>query len=180
MYKLHLPILPREKKAENYLEYLGQHDVLTKLYNRAFFTEELNRLNRSIIRPVSSIFLDMNGLKETNDQFGHDIGDGLLRRVGNILSQAILNTPYTASRIGGDEFVILMPGADEANVLIVLQTIQELFNIDNQYYSSHPISIAIGHATTQTNEQIEDMLKRADHHMYQKKKSYYQEILLNQ
>lgn len=168
------------KKAENYLEYLGQHDVLTKLYNRAFFTEELNRLNRSIIRPVSSIFLDMNGLKETNDQFGHDIGDGLLRRVGNILSQAISNTAYTASRIGGDEFVILMPGADEANVQIMLQTIQELFNIDNQYYSSHPVSIAIGHATTQTNEQIEDMLKRADHHMYQKKKSYYQEILFNQ
>ncbi len=145
-----------------------------------FFTEELNRLNRSIIRPVSSIFLDMNGLKETNDQFGHDIGDGLLRRVGNILSQAISNTAYTASRIGGDEFVILMPGADEAHVQIMLQTIQELFNIDNQYYSSHPVSIAIGHATTQTNEQIEDMLKRADHHMYQKKKSYYQEILFNQ
>ncbi|MFG4016263.1 hypothetical protein ACF0C2_06480, partial [Acinetobacter baumannii] len=51
-------------------------------------------------------------------------------------------------------------------------------NIDNQYYSSHPISIAIGHATTKENEQVEDMLKRADHHMYQKKKSYYQEILL--
>ncbi|HHP4878227.1 diguanylate cyclase, partial [Acinetobacter baumannii] len=49
---------------------------------------------------------------------------------------------------------------------------------DNQYYSSHPISIAIGHATTKENEQVEDMLKRADHHMYQKKKSYYQEILL--
>lgn len=91
-----------------------------------FFTEELNRLNRSIIRPVSSIFLDMNGLKETNDQLGHDIGDGLLRRVGNILNQAIMNTAYTASRIGGDEFVILMPGADEANVLMMLQTIQEL------------------------------------------------------
>lgn len=68
----------------------------------------------------------MNGLKETNDQLGHDIGDGLLRRVGNILNQAITNTAYTASRIGGDEFVILMPGADEANVLIMLQTIQEL------------------------------------------------------
>ncbi|VCX09393.1 putative diguanylate cyclase YfiN [Acinetobacter baumannii] len=112
----------------------------------------------------------MNGLKETNDQLGHDIGDGLLRRVGNILNQAIMNTAYTASRIGGDEFVILMPGADEANVLMMLQTIQELFNIDNQYYSSHPISIAIGHATTKENEQVEDMLKRADHHMYQKKK----------
>lgn len=47
--------------------------------------------------------------------------------------------------------------------------------IDNQYYSSHPISIAIGHATTKENEQVEDMLKRADHHMYQEK-SYYQKF----
>jgi GGDEF domain-containing protein len=44
------------EKAENYLEYLGKHDVLTKLYNRSFFTEELNRLERSILRPVSCIF----------------------------------------------------------------------------------------------------------------------------
>ncbi len=69
-----------------------------------------------------------------------------------------------------------MPGADEANVLMMLQTIQELFNIDNQYYSSHPISIAIGHATTKDNEQVEDMLKRADHHMYQRKKSISRNI----
>ncbi len=52
----------------------------------------------------------MNGLKEVNDQLGHDVGDGLLRRVGSVLTQAIQNTTYTASRIGGDEFVILMPG----------------------------------------------------------------------
>ena len=82
----------------------------------------------------------MNGLKETNDQLGHDIDDGLLRRVGNILNQAIMNTAYTASRIGGDEFVILMPGADEANVLMMLQTIQELFNIDNQYYRTYALT----------------------------------------
>lgn len=115
----------------------------------------------------------MNGLKQTNDELGHDIGDGLLRRVGAVLNQVILNTPYTASRVGGDEFVILMPSADEVATLSVLQTIQELFNIDNQYYSSQPISISIGHATSQPNESIEALLKRADNDMYIKKKNHY-------
>lgn len=173
MVQVALTDITARKKAENYLEYLGKHDVLTKLYNRSFYTEEINRLERSFIRPVSCIFLDMNGLKQTNDELGHDIGDGLLRRVGAVLNQVILNTPYTASRVGGDEFVILMPSADEVATLSILQTIQELFNIDNQYYSSQPISISIGHATSQPNESIEALLKRADNDMYIKKKNHY-------
>lgn len=161
------------KKAETYLEYLGKHDVLTKLFNRSFYTEELNRLQRNISRPISAIFIDMNGLKETNDTFGHDVGDDLLRRMGNILSRAINDSIYTASRIGGDEFVVLMPSADESTVASIMMTIEELLNIDNQYYSSRPITAAIGHATTLQNESIEDMLRRADQLMYEKKKNYY-------
>lgn len=68
-----------------------------------------------------------------------------------------------------------MPGTDEAAVLVMLQTIQELFNIDNQYYSSQPISISFGSATTLENESIEAMLKRADQQMYQRKKHFYQD-----
>ncbi|MDR6758101.1 PAS domain-containing protein [Mycoplana sp. BE70] len=74
------------KKAEAYLEYLGKHDVLTKLYNRAFYAEEINRLERKSILPVSAIIFDLNGLKEANDQLGHDAGDALLRRFGEILN----------------------------------------------------------------------------------------------
>lgn len=164
------------KKAESYLEYLGKHDVLTKLFNRSFYTEEINRLERNILRPTSAVFIDMNGLKTINDQFGHDIGDGLLRRMGNILSRTIANTSYTASRIGGDEFVLLMPAANEQMVESMIMTIEELLNIDNQYYSSQPISIAIGYATTNENESIDNMLKRADLLMYQKKKNYYEYV----
>lgn len=162
------------KKAENYLEYLGKHDVLTKLFNRSFYTEEINRLERSVLRPVSAIFIDMNGLKAINDHYGHDVGDELLRRMGNILNRTVTHTSYTASRIGGDEFVVMMSGANEQAVNSTIMTIEELLNIDNQYYSSHPISIAIGHATTQNDEKVEDMLKRADQVMYQKKKDYYE------
>jgi len=105
------------KKAENYLEYLGKHDVLTKLLNRSHYSEEVNRLERSSLRPVSSIYIDMNGLKVVNDAFGHDSGDDLLRRTGELLNQLVQNTQYSACRIGGDEFVILLPGADEISVI---------------------------------------------------------------
>ncbi len=165
------------KNVYSYLEYLGKHDVLTKLFNRSFYTEELNRLERSILRPISAIFIDMNGLKTINDDFGHDVGDDLLRRMGNILNRTISNTSYTASRIGGDEFVVMMPGANQKTVESIILNVEELLNIDNQYYASQPISIAIGYATTQDHENIENMLKRADMLMYQKKKNYYQYFL---
>lgn len=173
LVQLALTDITARKKAESYLEYLGKHDVLTKLHNRSFYTEEINRLERSLVRPISAIYIDMNGLKEINDQLGHDIGDGLLRRVGNILNRAITNTNFSASRIGGDAFVILMVGANEAAVETFRLTIEELLHIDNQYYASQPIYIALGYATIQKNETVEQMLKRADQLMYKKKQAYY-------
>jgi diguanylate cyclase (GGDEF) domain len=161
------------KKAENYLEYLGKHDVLTKLYNRSFYIAELNRLERNQLRPVSCIFIDLNGLKELNDSIGHDAGDSILRRLGNILNQLIQHTPYSASRIGGDEFVILLPGADDAALQNCLQSLNELLLVDNQFYSNQPMSISIGSATNELNERMDDMLKRADLDMYRQKKKYY-------
>lgn len=176
MVQLALTDITARKKAENYLEYLGTHDVLTKLHNRAFFNDELNRLEKSLTRPVGAIFIDMNGLKKINDQLGHDIGDELLRRMGNILNRTIANTGFTASRIGGDEFVILLKGVDERTLQATISTIQELLNIDNQYYVMHRMSISIGHALTNANESIKNMLKRADQEMYRKKKTYYNDL----
>jgi PAS domain-containing protein len=62
--------IPARKKAESYLEFLGQHDVLTKLYNRSFYVEEMNRLERRGPFPVSIIMVDLNELKATNDELG--------------------------------------------------------------------------------------------------------------
>ena len=64
MVQVALTDITARKKAEKYLEYLGKHDVLTKLYNRSFYTTEINRLQRNRQRPVSCIFMDMNSLKQ--------------------------------------------------------------------------------------------------------------------
>ncbi|MBM7047333.1 sensor domain-containing diguanylate cyclase [Rhizobium lusitanum] len=160
------------KKAEAYLEYLGKHDVLTKLYNRAFYTEELNRLERKSLRPVSAVIIDLNGLKEANDESGHDAGDSLLRRMGEVLS-SVVSQPNHAARIGGDEFAVLMPGADDVAAASMVETINELLKINNQFYSSAPLTVAVGVATSRSGETMEAMVKRADLGMYEDKKTHY-------
>ncbi|MDO9417238.1 sensor domain-containing diguanylate cyclase [Pararhizobium sp.] len=160
------------KKAEAYLEYLGKHDVLTKLNNRAFYMDELNRLERKSPRPVSVIIIDLNGLKETNDQFGHDAGDALLRRLGEVLKEAV-SGPYHAARIGGDEFALLMPGADGDAVLEMIGNIERILALNNQFYSSAKLSIALGAATSDGRESMEHLVKRADMNMYEQKQKHY-------
>lgn len=160
------------KKAEAYLEYLGKHDVLTRLYNRAFYMDELNRLERKSLRPVSAIIIDLNGLKAANDESGHDAGDSLLRRMGEVLN-SVVSQPNHAARIGGDEFAVLMPGADEIAATAMVETINELLKINNQFYSSSPLSTAVGVATSQPGETMEAMVKRADLGMYEHKKAHY-------
>jgi diguanylate cyclase (GGDEF)-like protein len=163
------------KKAEAYLEYLGKHDVLTKLYNRAFYNEELNRLERKSLRPVSVIMIDLNGLKQANDDCGHDAGDSLLRRFGEILNTAI-SIPNHACRIGGDEFAVLMPGADAKAAAAVVETINELLRINNQFYSSMPLSVSCGIATSGEGEAVEAVVKRADAQMYKAKREHYERV----
>ncbi|WP_210107074.1 sensor domain-containing diguanylate cyclase [Neorhizobium galegae] len=160
------------KKAEAYLEYLGKHDVLTKLHNRAFYVDEMNRMERKPLRPVSILVIDLNGLKDTNDTLGHDAGDALLRRIGEVLNGAVTR-PNHVARIGGDEFAILMPGADRAAAAAMADTIQELLKINNQFYSNAPLSIALGIATSEQGEKIEAVVRRADAAMYQQKRQFH-------
>lgn len=160
------------KKAEAYLEYLGKHDILTKLHNRAFYTDELNRLERKSLRPVSAIVVDLNGLKEANDQRGHDAGDALLRRFGEVLN-SVVKAPHHATRIGGDEFAVLMPGADRQAAQGMVDTINEILKINNQFYSDALLSISLGFATSEPGESMEALMKRADDLMYENKRLHY-------
>ncbi|WP_018183244.1 sensor domain-containing diguanylate cyclase [Kaistia granuli] len=160
------------KAAEAYLEFLGKHDVLTKLYNRSFYVDELNRLRRNGPAPVSIIIVDLNGLKAANDKWGHAAGDELLRRVGEVLGK-LVTQPYHAARIGGDEFAVLLPGTDEAGAEKTIEDIRRLVELNNQFYSSTMLSLSIGAATSEPGEALEDVVKRADVRMYEEKHRFY-------
>ncbi len=160
------------KKAENYLEYLGQHDVLTGLKNRSFFNEEVERLRRKGVYPVTAVVLDINSLKQVNDELGHAAGDSLLRRTGEVILQ-VIDKPVQASRTGGDEFVILMPASDKAEGQCLMDNLEKLMAINNQYYTTLPLSLSVGMATCDSAEGLDDALRRADLAMYEKKRQYH-------
>jgi diguanylate cyclase (GGDEF)-like protein len=160
------------KKAEAYLEFLGRHDALTKLYNRSFYVEEINRLERKGPRPVTIMVADLNGLKATNDQLGHAAGDALLRRAGEVLNE-LFERPCTAARIGGDEFAVLLPGMDQREGTAMMENLERLVELNNQFYPGKPLSLSMGAATSQRGERLEDVVKRADLLMFDAKRAYY-------
>lgn len=162
------------KKAEAYLEFLGRHDALTKLHNRAYFDEEIARITRKGPLPVSVIILDLNGLKMANDTIGHAAGDDLLRRAGEALKKAVGENECIA-RIGGDEFAILLPGANEEDAISAIGRIQAVTELNNQFYAGSRLSFAIGTATCVDGFALIQAIQRADEAMYAAKRSYYQQ-----
>jgi len=175
---LSLVDITARKKAEAYLEYLGKHDVLTQLRNRAFYIEELNRLARKGPWPLAVIAIDMNGLKEANDEHGHAAGDDMLRRVGEVLTKAV-DAPACAARIGGDEFMVLLPASDERGAEAVKERILSLLELNNQFYPGQAVSLSMGVACCDSGSQVEATVSRADQAMYAEKARYYKERMLD-
>lgn len=165
------------KAAEAYLEFLGRHDPLTKLYNRSFYVDELNRLQRNVTVPVSVMIMDLNNLKEVNDTHGHSAGDDLLRRAGEVLGK-LVEPPSSAARIGGDEFALILPGLDEADGRKVLADLNELCELNNQFHSVSQINLSLsaGLATHRDGESLESTARRADRAMYEAKRAYHRDL----
>lgn len=167
------------KKAEAYLEYLGKHDSLTRLRNRAFYVEALNRITRMGPWPLGILAMDLNGLKRVNDDEGHAAGDALLRRIGEVLTTSATDPSWCIARIGGDEFVALLPGADDRVARALRERIASIIELNNQFYPGHHLSLAIGIATCDTAAQVEATLNAADKAMFEEKSRYYEEAQLD-
>lgn len=161
------------KKYEESLHYLSTHDSLTGLYNRVYFDAEMKRLASSREFPVSVIVADVDGLKTVNDTKGHDAGDKLIQ----VTASTILSTFRAAdvvSRIGGDEFAILLPNTDQ-------QTAQEAVDRIMTSYESgdakkHGGGLSLGIATAFSGDELAAALKCADERMYQHKYSKRKQI----
>lgn len=151
------------KMYEESLHYLGTHDPLTGLYNRAYFDAELKRLEAGREFPVSVVVADLDGLKEVNDNQGHDAGDRMIKGAGEALLSAFRASDVVA-RIGGDEFVILLPRTDHEAVIAV---IQRLRNEDSDpvlgFFAGH---LSIGAATAKDSSELQNTIKNADRLMY--------------
>lgn len=161
------------KKAEVALEFRSTHDILTGLYNRQYFEQEIERLQNSRRQPISILVMDMNGLKEINDTQGHAAGDEQLKAAAREISKAFRPDDVVA-RIGGDEFVILLPETDTTTSIKVVERVKEVIHDFNQRNPEHnPISFAIGFATSESTPNLSDVLRNADRDMYIQKANHY-------
>ena len=157
------------KKSEGEIIYLSYHDQLTGLYNRRYFEEELRRYDVLRNYPITIIMADVNGLKFTNDTFGHQLGDQLLVAVADSLRNCCGKDEIIA-RLGGDEFVILLPYTDLKGAELLIERILDYIN--DKYVGVVNISVAFGAATKDSDdEDIHETLKRAEDRMYKMKLS---------
>jgi len=160
------------KKAEDYLRYLGTHDVMTGLYNRAYFEETLVKLEKKRREPISIIIADLNELKGTNDSLGHQAGDNLIRRAAEVL-KANFDGDQIAARIGGDEFIVILPGLDAQAAAEAVGQVQKLIELNNKFYREPELSISMGVATSQPGLPLEKVIGLADQAMYLSKAAHH-------
>ncbi len=156
------------KRTEEKIRYMGIHDSLTGLYNRAYFDEELKRLEHGRLFPISVLMADLDELKETNDREGHAAGDELLRQTAKVL-RAAFRTEDVVARIGGDEFAVIIPGIDGKMAMKAEQRVREIINNQNATRKENPIRISMGVSTVEKGGSLEEALKQADEQMYAEK-----------
>ena len=156
-----------KKEKQDEIEYLSFHDQLTGLYNRRFYEEELRRLDTPRNLPLTIVMGDVNGLKLINDSFGHAMGDELLIKTAEVI-KAGCRADDIISRVGGDEFVILLPQMDALEAEQIIKRITDL--AAKEKVGSIGVSISFGFETKQEEgDGIQEVFKKAEDHMYNNK-----------
>jgi len=156
-------------RYEEQLKISSFHDRLTGLYNLNFLDEEMKRLKHSRDYPLTVIVADLDGLKIVNDTMGHDWGDELLKTCARVLKKSLRKSDIL-SRVGGDEFVALLPRTDKATAETIIERLRARVDKQNRENGLLPLSISVGMATVeQTGASLEEAVKEADHHMYREK-----------
>jgi diguanylate cyclase (GGDEF)-like protein len=157
------------KRAEKRLEYVSSHDALSGLYNRAHFEGEFARMERTGgFFPVSVVMVDVDGMKAVNDTQGHDAGDALLRRAATVLAAAF-RAEDVVSRIGGDEFAVLLTGTDRSAAENALARVRDILAIHNSKYGGTALSLSFGAATGDEGSRLAEIMREADNRMYREK-----------
>ncbi|MDT8903287.1 diguanylate cyclase domain-containing protein [Anaeroselena agilis] len=161
--------ITERKELEEKLRFITMHDSLTGLYNRAYFDEEVRRLEAARELKVGIVGCDVDGLKLINDSMGHQAGDALLRAAAAAIASAVREGDFVA-RVGGDEFVVLLYNIDATGVKRVMDRIRAAIAKQNGAEPGLPLSISLGCAVaTEDTKDIHQLLKEADDHMYREK-----------
>jgi len=154
---------------------LSMEDPATGLYNRRYFevrlAQELHRVRRES-DPCSLVMVDLDRLKQINDRFGHEVGDLSLCHVASLMQQTLRVTDIV-TRIGGDEFAVILPNTDQAQALcamtrVMQQLVRSPLKLD-QVTVELSISVGIGTCSPSSSFTPQELLRRADGALYRAK-----------
>ncbi len=169
-----------QKKAKELLENIALRDELTGLYNRHFLEsiiyEEFAK-SQSYHQPLSAAILDLDDFKLVNDKYGHPVGDVILKEAADTIVKTIRNSDF-AIRIGGEEFIVLMPNTNEKGAMITAEKIRAA--IENLEFSTvGQVTVSIGVAQRQFDEKYTILYKRLDAALYKAKETGKNKIILS-
>jgi diguanylate cyclase (GGDEF)-like protein len=166
--------LTESARLKRYFERLATVDGLTGLRNRRWlddaFPRQLERAAR-LDQPVSLLMIDIDRFKQMNDTHGHLVGDAVLGRVAEILTNGLRPQDLLA-RYGGEEFAVLLPGLDLANSINVAERLRRTVEGAKSDDGEEPLpstTISVGVAETRHDETIASLLVRADAALYRAK-----------
>ncbi|MDC7246816.1 MAG: PAS domain S-box protein [Sphaerochaetaceae bacterium] len=159
--------ISEKKKEEENLLYNSYHDQLTKVYNRRYSKKMVDRFIAEKAFPLSVIICDVNGLKLTNDVFGHSVGDSILYESASLL-QSFVREDDIVARYGGDEFIMIMPRTSLATARETVLEMKE--RSDTIHVGKTSLSISFGYAE-QKDETLsfDEVYKAAEHILYRSK-----------
>lgn len=162
------------KEYTTYINALAYRDSLTGIKNSTAYTEAIAELNKEIMtgNPTFGVLVaDINNLKETNDKYGHDIGNDLIVHTSKILVNTFKNS--AVYRIGGDEFAVILQGEDYTKYHSLLENMDKECSLDyiTVCENTIPVSVARGVALydPSIDRVYEDVFSKADHAMYMNK-----------
>lgn len=147
------------------LEELSSYDTLTGLKNRNSYIDQIDVLENKTPDNIGIIYIDLNGLKEANDKFGHAFGDERLKNVASVINKFFENDSY---RVGGDEFVVIITNIEENRFVKRFNMLLDAINNDSS------INVSVGYVYEQNPLSIEALITKADGIMYEEKLKYYE------
>jgi diguanylate cyclase (GGDEF)-like protein/PAS domain S-box-containing protein len=157
-------------KKNELLSKLAITDSLTELYNvRHFYDQivrELSRLKRNPQRKLSLMLIDIDHFKELNDTEGHQVGDQVLKSLGQVIKVCIRKDVDSGFRYGGDEFAVILPDTDRNQAKVAAERIAKQFGA----FKFGRVSLSIGIAEAKAGEDEKSIVKRTDEALYRSKR----------
>jgi diguanylate cyclase (GGDEF)-like protein len=164
--------ISESKKIENELIHLSERDALTHTFNRRLLFSKIDELVKVKVHesmPFSLIMFDIDHFKRINDKYGHLVGDDVLKMLTKLIMEDKRSSDFIY-RYGGEEFFLVLPHTNIDGAAKAAQRLHQLISELSIPKVGH-ITVSMGVVEYQSNESIDDVIKRVDDLMYQAKKA---------